>query len=181
MLRRFALSLLLCLPLPALAQPPPPATAPAAAADAIAPASDPARRMLDAWLEAFNSNDRAQLEAFRDRDMPKLDVDGMLGFRAQTGGFHLLRREPSAPGAAQALVQENDSETVARLSVALRATVIAAIVLAGAALIGDWLLRTLSITLPAFRIAGGLLLFSIASEMVFGVRIERQTQRDECD
>jgi len=67
----------------------------------------------------------------------------------------------------------------ARLSVALRATVIAAIVLAGAALIGDWLLRTLSITLPAFRIAGGLLLFSIASEMVFGVRIERQTQQAE--
>ena len=67
----------------------------------------------------------------------------------------------------------------ARLSVALRATVIAAIVLAGGALIGDWLLRTLSITLPAFRIAGGLLLFSIASEMVFGVRIERQTQQAE--
>ena len=67
----------------------------------------------------------------------------------------------------------------ARLSVGIRAAVIAAIVLAGAALAGDWLLRTLSITLPAFRIAGGLLLFSIASEMVFGVRIERQTQQAE--
>ena len=67
----------------------------------------------------------------------------------------------------------------ARLSAGIRAAVIAAIVLAGAALIGDWLLRTLSITLPAFRIAGGLLLFSIASEMVFGVRIERQTQQAE--
>jgi multiple antibiotic resistance protein len=66
-----------------------------------------------------------------------------------------------------------------RLSVGIRAAVIAAIVLTGAALIGDWLLRTLSITLPAFRIAGGLLLFSIASEMVFGVRIERQTQQAE--
>jgi len=33
--------------------------------------------------------------------------------------------------------------------------------------------------LPAFRIAGGLLLFSIASEMVFGVRIERQSQTAE--
>ena len=67
----------------------------------------------------------------------------------------------------------------ARLSVGIRAAVIAAIVLAGAALAGDWLLRTLSITLPAFRVAGGLLLFSIASEMVFGVRIERQTQQAE--
>ncbi len=67
----------------------------------------------------------------------------------------------------------------ARRSVAWRAALIAALVLAGSALIGDWLLRTLSITLPAFRIAGGLLLFSIASEMVFGVRIERQSQEAE--
>jgi MarC family membrane protein len=66
-----------------------------------------------------------------------------------------------------------------RRGVAWRAALIAAIVLAGAALIGDWLLRTLSITLPAFRIAGGLLLFSIASEMVFGVRIGRQSQQAE--
>jgi multiple antibiotic resistance protein len=67
----------------------------------------------------------------------------------------------------------------ARRSVAWRACLIAAVVLAGSALIGDWLLRTLSITLPAFRIAGGLLLFSIASEMVFGVRNERQSQQAE--
>ena len=64
----------------------------------------------------------------------------------------------------------------ARLAVALRAAAIAACILAGSAFAGDWLLRTLSITLPAFRIAGGLLLFSIASEMVFGVRIGRQAQ-----
>jgi multiple antibiotic resistance protein len=67
----------------------------------------------------------------------------------------------------------------ARRAVALRACLIAAAILAGSALIGDWLLRTLSISLPAFRIAGGLLLFSIASEMVFGVRIERQSRQAE--
>jgi multiple antibiotic resistance protein len=67
----------------------------------------------------------------------------------------------------------------ARRNVALRAALIAAGILAGSALIGDWLLRALSIGLPAFRIAGGLLLFSIASEMVFGVRIERQSQQAE--
>src|SRR6187551_1324627 len=67
----------------------------------------------------------------------------------------------------------------ARRSVALRAAVIAAAILAGSALIGDWLLRTLSIGLQAFRIAGGLLLFSIASEMVFGVRFERQARTAE--
>lgn len=63
----------------------------------------------------------------------------------------------------------------AQRSVALHATLIAAAILIGSALIGDWLLRTLSIGLPAFRIAGGLLLFSIASEMVFGVRLVRQS------
>src|ERR1044072_3059835 len=67
----------------------------------------------------------------------------------------------------------------ARRSVALRASVIAAAVLIGAALIGEWLLRTLAISLPAFRIAGGLLLFSIASEMVFGLRTQRQSQTAE--
>src|SRR3954468_4626828 len=68
---------------------------------------------------------------------------------------------------------------LARRQVAIRACLIAAAILAGSALIGDWLLRTLSITLPAFRIAGGLLLFSIASEMVFGVRIARQSKAAE--
>ncbi len=67
----------------------------------------------------------------------------------------------------------------ARRQVALRAAIMAAAILAGTALIGDWLLRQLGITLPAFRIAGGLLLFSIASEMVFGVRIERQSRDAE--
>ena len=67
----------------------------------------------------------------------------------------------------------------ARRQVASRACIIAFAILTGAALIGDWLLHTLSISLPAFRIAGGLLLFSIASEMVFGVRIARQSEAAE--
>jgi multiple antibiotic resistance protein len=61
----------------------------------------------------------------------------------------------------------------------MRAAVIAGAILAGTAVIGDWLLRQLGITLPAFRIAGGLLLFSIASEMVLGVRNERQSRDAE--
>jgi multiple antibiotic resistance protein len=67
----------------------------------------------------------------------------------------------------------------ARRHVALRASIIAALVLTGAALGGDWLFRTMGITLPAFRIAGGLMLFSIASEMVFGLRTERQSRAAE--
>ena len=67
----------------------------------------------------------------------------------------------------------------ARKRIAFRACLIAAAILAGTALIGDWLLGTLAITLPAFRIAGGLLLFAVASEMVFGERIERQSRQAE--
>jgi multiple antibiotic resistance protein len=67
----------------------------------------------------------------------------------------------------------------AQRQVAARACIIAMLILFGAALGGEALLATLGIGLPAFRIAGGLLLFSIASEMVFGVRIERQARQAE--
>ena len=57
-----------------------------------------------------------------------------------------------------------------RRRVAVRAALIAAVILAGFALGGDWLLQRLGISLPAFRIAGGLLLFSVAFQMVLGQR-----------
>ena len=66
-----------------------------------------------------------------------------------------------------------------RRKVALRACLIAGAILIGTALIGDWLLRQLGITLPAFRIAGGLLLFAVAFEMVLGLRLKRDTKDAE--
>jgi multiple antibiotic resistance protein len=70
------------------------------------------------------------------------------------------------------LTQGIDAPT--RRKIGLQASVIAFCVLAGTALVGDWLLRGLGISLAAFRIAGGLLLFAIAFEMVFGHRVERK-------
>lgn len=67
----------------------------------------------------------------------------------------------------------------ARQRVALRASLIAGAILIGTALIGDWLLHTLGISLSAFRIAGGLLLFAIAFEMLFGVRMRRESEAAE--
>ncbi len=62
---------------------------------------------------------------------------------------------------------------------ALRATVIAAIILLIFALFGQQLLSALHIELDSFRIAGGLMLFFIAFEMVFEKRTQRREERAE--
>lgn len=68
---------------------------------------------------------------------------------------------------------------VQRRVVAVRASIIAFALLAFFALVGDKLLRILGVSLPAFRIAGGLLLFWIAFEMVFERRNERKQNTAE--
>jgi D-alanyl-D-alanine carboxypeptidase len=77
-------------------------------------ATSPARQATDAWLAAFNAGDRASLEAYARRWNPEMDIDRQLGFRGDTGGFVLLRREPAPPGEAHALLRERDGDTVAR-------------------------------------------------------------------
>ncbi len=54
-----------------------------------------------------------------------------------------------------------------RRRMAFRGTLIAAIILVGFALAGDWLLSSLGISLAAMRTAGGILLMLIGIEMVF--------------
>ena len=63
----------------------------------------------------------------------------------------------------------------AKRRIGLEACIIAFFVLAGSALFADALLKSLGISLEAFRIAGGLLLFVIAFEMVFERRQERKS------
>lgn len=66
-----------------------------------------------------------------------------------------------------------------RRRIAARAVLIAFGIMAGFALVGDWLLRQLGISLEAFRIAGGLLLFWIAFEMIFEIRTGRKSNTAE--
>jgi multiple antibiotic resistance protein len=54
-----------------------------------------------------------------------------------------------------------------RNAMALRGTIIAAVILLFFAIFGDLLLRMFGITLPALRIAGGILLLLISIDMVF--------------
>jgi multiple antibiotic resistance protein len=61
-----------------------------------------------------------------------------------------------------------------RRQVSIRASIIGFSVMALFALAGALILSVLGITLPAFRVAGGLLLFFIAFEMVFEKRQDRK-------
>ncbi|MCT8990933.1 MarC family protein [Chelativorans sp. SCAU2101] len=66
-----------------------------------------------------------------------------------------------------------------RNQVAVRASLIGLGVLVLFALAGSAILGLLGITLPAFRVAGGLLLFYIAFEMIFERRQERHERSAE--
>ena len=129
------------------------------------------------------------------REPARIDFEGVARYPLRTGAPTRFRAMPieftvsafvtlvvvvDPVGLAPAfLAVTHDLPERAKRQVALRASVIAAAILAGTALIGEWLLSALAIGIPAFRIAGGLLLFSIASEMVFGVRTERQSRAAE--
>ena len=63
-----------------------------------------------------------------------------------------------------------------RRRMALKGTLIAAVILLGFALAGEPVLRLLGIGLPAFRTAGGVMLLLIALEMVFERRTERRSR-----
>ena len=66
---------------------------------------------------------------------------------------------------------------VERRRMAVRSAMIAWGVLMFFALLGEPLLRALGIELASFRIAGGIMLFAIALDMVFEKRTERREER----
>ena len=87
--------------------------APLASASAqVAVPDTPAGRVFSAWFEAFNSGDRALIEAYlKKHGGPNETVDSVLGFRNQTGGFELLSVENSAPLWIEYGVKERGRET----------------------------------------------------------------------
>ena len=64
-----------------------------------------------------------------------------------------------------------------RRSMAIRAVVVAAIILFVFAAVGEAMLKALGVSLAAVRIAGGIMLFLIALEMVFEKRTQRREDR----
>src|SRR6266446_2894020 len=73
----------------------------------------PAGRTLKAWLEAFNSGDRARMEAYIQKFDPARPIDNQVNFRNQTGGFDLLSIEKSERTHIEFRVKEKAGTTIA--------------------------------------------------------------------
>lgn len=72
-----------------------------------------------------------------------------------------------------------DATPAQQRNMAIKACLIAGMILLGFALFGEELLNSLHIELDAFRIAGGIMLFLIALDMVFEKRTQRREERAE--
>ena len=84
------------------------------------------------------------------------------------------------PGCAPIFASLTRGATPAqRRSMAIRSSLIAWLILMFFALLGRPLLHALGISLASFRIAGGILLFFIAFDMIFERRTERRSKRAE--
>jgi CubicO group peptidase (beta-lactamase class C family) len=83
----------------------------------------PASRQFTAWLEAFNSGDRAKLLEFLQKNNPSRagDIDGEMGFRRMTGGFEFKKAEESTATKFAGIVKERDSDTFARFALEVEA------------------------------------------------------------
>jgi retinol-binding protein 3 len=73
----------------------------------------PAGHALQAWLDAFNSGDRARIQAYLAKYEPTKTVDETLGFREQTGGFDLIGIDESDRLHIEFRVKEKASATTA--------------------------------------------------------------------
>jgi CubicO group peptidase (beta-lactamase class C family) len=75
-----------------------------------------AGKQFAAWLNAFNSGDKAQMEAVASRFANSVDrnTDGMLDFYRRTGGFELKKIEESTDTKITGLFQERITDQIAR-------------------------------------------------------------------
>lgn len=80
----------------------------------------PAGRTFRVWLDAFNSGDRAKVEAYIKTYEPEQSVERMMGFHDQTGGFDLVSIESSEPLLVKFHVKEKAGSTIAVGSIHLK-------------------------------------------------------------
>jgi hypothetical protein len=94
----------------------------------------PAGHTLQAWLDAFNSGDRARIQAYLTKYEPTKALDGTVAFREQTGGFELLGidkndrlhvefrvKEKAGPTTAIGKIEVKDADPAQVVSFSVRA------------------------------------------------------------
>jgi Peptidase family S41/N-terminal domain of Peptidase_S41 in eukaryotic IRBP len=94
----------------------------------------PAGHTFQAWLDAFNSGDRARIQAYLEKYDPTRPVEGMVGFREQTGGFELVGidkndrlhlefrvKEKASPMIASGTMEVKDADPASIVHFSLRA------------------------------------------------------------
>lgn len=69
-----------------------------------------------------------------------------------------------------------------RMTIAARGVAVSAVILVIFAIVGDGFLKMIGVSMPAFKIAGGLMLFLLSVEMLFQKRTERrEKEADSAD
>ena len=72
----------------------------------------PAGHTLSAWLDAFNSADRTKIADYIQKYDPRQNIDGMIGFHDETGGFDLLSIDKSEPLSIKFHVRNRNDPTL---------------------------------------------------------------------
>lgn len=104
----------------------------------------------------------------------------MAGYEQFINAFTTLVVTIDPPGLAPIFLGLTQGmTTLERRRTALRGTIIAFGILALFAVAGEAILNVMGISIGAFRIAGGLLLFAIAFEMIFNRREARKQKSSE--
>ena len=82
-------------------------------------AKPPAETAFDAWLVAFNSNDKARLQAFNAHHFADADLnlDYLLDSREETGGLDVVKVERNEPGIFVAMTRERSFPAYRRITI----------------------------------------------------------------
>lgn len=78
-----------------------------------------ARQVFESWMDAFNSGNAAAQSAFDASHSPPRRFASFEGTRFATGGFTVVRYEKEEPTTVVALLQENNSDTIAQATLSL--------------------------------------------------------------
>jgi hypothetical protein len=92
------------------------------AADIEAAKNTSPYRQYAAWLEAFNSGEKARVQKFLDESWPTGSITGQTSLIDRTGGFDLIAIEQATPTMLVGTMKEKKTDRIVRFTLALEAS-----------------------------------------------------------